>query len=292
MPARKAMISAEGSRAIRRSAVITGKEGMGKPAGKAPKRAPSVSTGSPKSATAAEAPATARISPGKRGKARRSPTIASTVPAPTARLAPSSVSRAAQIAGSRSMASAGVPAGKTIPTASGNWLNPMMAAMPMVKPLITGSGTSTIRLPARSRPATTRITPAIKVASTSPSKPWVAITACTTTIKAPVGPPICTRLPPSAEIRKPATTAVTNPVAGAAPDAMAMARLSGRATMATVMPAIRSDRTLRGVLWGRVVRSLGVNIGDTRSGAPPGTTPDIRWPPTGLRGLGGQCKGS
>ena len=34
------------------------------------------------------------------------------------------------------------------------------------------------------------------------------------TMKAPVGPPICTRLPPSAEIRKPATTAVNSPTAG------------------------------------------------------------------------------
>ena len=56
-------------------------------------------------------------------------------------------------------------------------------------------------------------------------------------MKAPVGPPICTRLPPSSEIRKPATIAVTRPAAGSAPEAIAMARLSGRATIATVTPA-------------------------------------------------------
>jgi hypothetical protein len=59
-------------------------------------------------------------------------------------------------------------------------------------------------------------------------------------MKAPVGPPICTRLPPKAEIRKPATMAVTSPAAGSAPEAMAIARLSGRATIATVMPASTS----------------------------------------------------
>ncbi len=59
-------------------------------------------------------------------------------------------------------------------------------------------------------------------------------------MKAPVGPPICTRLPPSAEIRKPPITAVTSPAAGAAPEAMAMAMLSGSATIATVTPATAS----------------------------------------------------
>ena len=66
------------------------------------------------------------------------------------------------------------------------------------------------------------------------------MTEKTTTMKAPVGPPIWTLLPPSSEIMKPPTIAVTRPVAGSAPEAMAMARLSGRATIATVTPATAS----------------------------------------------------
>src|SRR3546814_20446811 len=63
------------------------------------------------------------------------------------------------------------------------------------------------------------------------------MTLNTTTTKAPVGPPIWKRLQPSAEIRKPATTAVTRPLSGVAPDAIASAIASGRATTDTVRPA-------------------------------------------------------
>jgi hypothetical protein len=42
----------------------------------------------------------------------------------------------------------------------------------------------------------------------SPSMPCAATIPETTTTNAPVGPPICAREPPSAEIRKPATIAV------------------------------------------------------------------------------------
>ena len=68
------------------------------------------------------------------------------------------------------------------------------------------------------------------------------MTLNTTTTKAPVGPPIWKRLPPSAEIRKPATTAVTSPFSGVVPEAMASAMASGSATMATVSPAMASLR--------------------------------------------------
>ena len=145
------------------------------------------------------------------------------------------MSRTAHSAGIFSRKSAGSCA-NCIPSASFNCDVPMIAPMPMVKPFTTDSGTSSTSRPARSRPATTRITPAMKVAVTSPSSPWTATTPATTTMNAPVGPPICTRLPPSAEIRKPATMAVTSPSAGLAPDAMAMAMDSGMATIATVIP--------------------------------------------------------
>ena len=61
-------------------------------------------------------------------------------------------------------------------------------------------------------------------------------------MKAPVGPPICTRLPPRSEIRNPPMMAVTSPLAGSVPDAMAIAMLSGIATIATVIPARASAR--------------------------------------------------
>ncbi len=54
------------------------------------------------------------------------------------------------------------------------------------------------------------------------------------------GPPICTRLPPSADVRKPAMMAVMMPFSGETPDAMPKAIASGRATMPTMMPAMRS----------------------------------------------------
>ena len=60
------------------------------------------------------------------------------------------------------------------------------------------------------------------------------------TMNAPAGPPICTRLPPSAEIRKPAMMAVNSPASGGRPEAMAKAMASGSATTATVRPAPKS----------------------------------------------------
>ena len=59
-------------------------------------------------------------------------------------------------------------------------------------------------------------------------------------MKAPVGPPICTLLPPSREIRKPATMAVMMPFSGVTPEAIPNAMARGRATMPTMMPAIKS----------------------------------------------------
>ena len=60
------------------------------------------------------------------------------------------------------------------------------------------------------------------------------------TMKAPAGPPICTRLPPRAEMRKPAMMAVNRPASGLSPDAIANAIASGSATTATVRPAAKS----------------------------------------------------
>jgi len=68
------------------------------------------------------------------------------------------------------------------------------------------------------------------------------MTLNTTGMKAAVGPPICTLEPPKKEMRKPATMAVCSPTVGDAPEAMANAIDSGKATIATVSPAMRSRR--------------------------------------------------
>ena len=73
-------------------------------------------------------------------------------------------------------------------------------------------------LPSRAYPATIKRIPAITDATISPSKPYLAITSKITTTNAPVGPPICTLVPPKNEMKKPATTAVTRPLSGDAPD--------------------------------------------------------------------------
>ncbi len=59
---------------------------------------------------------------------------------------------------------------------------------------------------------------------------------------APVGPPIWTRVPPSAEIRNPAMMAVQIPCTGVTPEAMAKPIASGSAMTPTVMPAVRSAK--------------------------------------------------
>jgi hypothetical protein len=61
-------------------------------------------------------------------------------------------------------------------------------------------------------------------------------------MKAPVGPPIWKREPPSAEMSSPATTAVSSPLSGVVPLATASAIASGSATIATVRPASASLR--------------------------------------------------
>ena len=60
------------------------------------------------------------------------------------------------------------------------------------------------------------------------------------TINAPVGPPICTLLPPRKETMNPPIIAVINPFSGLTPEAIPNAMASGRATMPTMIPAIRS----------------------------------------------------
>ena len=99
-----------------------------------------------------------------------------------------------------------------------------------------------ITVPNLNRPISTSMQPAMKVAMASPERPYIWMMLKIITINAPVGPPICTLLPPRADTMKPPMTAVTRPVVGPTPLAMANAIASGRATMPTTMPAVRSVR--------------------------------------------------
>ena len=57
------------------------------------------------------------------------------------------------------------------------------------------------------------------------------------TMNAPVGPPICTLLPPKTDINRPAMMAVTKPSVGPTPEDIPKAIANGIATIPTMMPA-------------------------------------------------------
>ncbi len=109
--------------------------------------------------------------------------------------------------------------------------------MPVVKPTITGFGMNLMTLPSFARPMIRRITPAISVAICRPAMPYCAVIPASTAMNAPVGPEICTRVPPSRVVARPATIAVYRPCAGVAPEAIANAIASGIATIPTMTPA-------------------------------------------------------
>ena len=95
-------------------------------------------------------------------------------------------------------------------------------------------------VPSFSTPNMMRNTPAMSVAMVRPSRPYFWIIPYMMMMKAPVGPPICTLLPPSSEMMNPATMAVMMPFSGVTPEAIPKAMASGSATMPTMMPAMRS----------------------------------------------------
>ena len=114
--------------------------------------------------------------------------------------------------------------------------------MPLVNPMMTGRGMKRTDAPRPVNPITTSMMPAMSVTRARPGMPKRATMPATMTTNAPVGPPICVREPPSAEIRKPATTAVYKPACGVTPEAIPKAIARGSATSPTVMPASRSCR--------------------------------------------------
>ena len=78
------------------------------------------------------------------------------------------------------------------------------------------------------------------MATTRPSIPSCATIPATIVANAAVGPAICTLLPPSAEMTKPATIAVNIPASGPTPEASANAIDNGNAIIATIIPAVTS----------------------------------------------------
>ena len=74
-------------------------------------------------------------------------------------------------------------------------------AIPFVNPIVTGRGINFTAIPSPVAPITSSRTPAITVTINSPDSPNFATIPATITTNAPVGPPICVREPPSAEIR-------------------------------------------------------------------------------------------
>src|ERR1700722_15958009 len=113
----------------------------------------------------------------------------------------------------------------------------MMTPIPAVKPAMTGLGMYLITAPNRANPNTSRITPAMRVAICRPAMPCCAVMMESTATNAPVGPEIWARVPPNIDVRSAATMAVYNPCSGRAPEAMANAMASGKATMPTTKPA-------------------------------------------------------
>ena len=117
---------------------------------------------------------------------------------------------------------------------------PINTAMPLVKPMMIATGIKRIKLPTLNSPMVTNNMPAKNVESIKLATPYRSTMAYTITTKAPAGPPICTLLPPNAEIKKPPITAEIKPASGLSPDAIAKAMARGKAITPTVIPLLKS----------------------------------------------------
>ena len=137
--------------------------------------------------------------------------------------------------------------GVFMPKKSLIWVEAISSAMPLVKPIVTGRGMYLTAAPRPVKPMMSSRKPAMIPTSAKPPSPNFTTIPATITTKAPVGPPIWVRDPPSAEIRKPATTAVYRPACGGTPDAIAKAIAKGSATRPTVSPATTSCENCRTV---------------------------------------------
>jgi len=201
-----ATVIAEGSRGRMRSARNCGRPIEGRPLGIPPKREPIVSTGSPKTATAPVAAISATIEPGSRRTTCGTTSTTINDAAPRAAATQLIPCRCAPSAAIRPKNSLGVATAR--PRKSLIWVEAMSSAMPLVNPSTTGRGMNFTDWPRPVSARNTRMTPAIMVTISRPERPCCAMMPATMTTKAPVGPPIWMREPPSADTRNPPTIAV------------------------------------------------------------------------------------
>jgi hypothetical protein len=116
----------------------TGTWGMGSPAGMAPKRVPIVAMSSFASVVTRAASTTAIRMPGQPGRYRFSVKMIAIVPAAMAKAYQSALGAAAARTVSFSRKGPGSGTASVRPNRSFSWLEPMMMAMPAVKPTVTG----------------------------------------------------------------------------------------------------------------------------------------------------------
>ena len=103
------------------------------------------------------------------------------------------------------------PPGACWAIAAGTCCRKMIAAMPSVKPSMTGHGMNVTARPRPVTPAASTISPANTVTSATLPRPYWATTGASTTAIAPVGPDTWTCEPPKTAATRPATTAVIKP---------------------------------------------------------------------------------
>ncbi len=82
------------------------------------------------------------------------------------------------------------------------------AAMPVVKPVVTGYGMYLMRSPSRKAPIATSRPPAMNPAVSSPERPYLVTIGARMTTNAAVGPVTWNLQPPRSETEKPAKMAV------------------------------------------------------------------------------------
>ena len=189
----------------------------------------------------AAVPATsAAIAPGTRGSSRGTIRMIASEASVRATAGACVVGSACQYASILAMNSPGT-AVIVRPSASLICVEAMRMAMPLVKPIRIGRGMNLTAVPSPVTASPASSTPAIIVTIISPDMPCCAMMPATITTNAPVGPPICTRDPPSSDTTRPPTMAVYKPASGVVPEAMPKAMASGRATRPTVRPAMTSE---------------------------------------------------
>ena len=205
--ASRATVNADGNRGSIKSVRNVGMAKGGSPVGIPPNLLPIVSIGIGRSAVASVARISATIAPGiflvRRGIRR----ITARDATPTPIAAPCAVPICSANTLIRPRKSPGTR-GVVKPRKSFICVEAIRSAIPFVNPIVTGRGINLTAVPSPTAPITIRIAPAIRVTINSPERPNLAMIPATITTNAPVGPPICVREPPRAEIRNPPTTAV------------------------------------------------------------------------------------